>query len=345
MRVHRLVLLLQQLLQPALEALVLALQLFVLQLQVLQLLGGLVVLAGAAGEHHALLELMQGRVRTAHEGLHADHQLLQLVPELDVEGGRVAAVQPPLLAALGVQLLDHVLLRVLVHVLQLLLEQLALGAQLLHLLLGLLQALRLAALTRLVLRKLHVDRRQLQVDGLGRVRLLVEVVLQLQDGLAQFEDQLALGVEVDHGRVADALGALREAERAEGLAEEGSAGADARDHERAAVVADRVLEQLGQLRVLERHVLQGRARALRVREDVDDVAELEQLDVDADRLLEAHAGHLALLVALAASQVHHLEHARDALLLFRAHLDLQAAQPFAQLAPLRELDAQDGVRT
>ena len=111
------------------------------------------------------------------------------------------------------------------------------------------------------------------------------------------------------------LGPLRELERGERLLHLPRRGRDARQERAARAPAERILEQVGELRVSVRHV--PLLAFGDVHQRLDDVAQRAEGLVDGGRLLEARARALGGLLPLRAREVHQMER-RVALLERRA---------------------------
>ena len=94
----------------------------------------------------------------------------------------------------------------------------------------------------------------------------------------------------------------------EGLAEVARGRRDVDEHERLGVAAERVLEEVRELRVAVGHVF------VAVRERLNAIAEVRERTVDGDRLLERRARRAALVEALGAGEVDEVQQALDLLL-------------------------------
>ena len=113
----------------------------------------------------------------------------------------------------------------------------------------------------------------------------------------------------------DHLGPLRELERGERLLHLPRRGRDARQERAPRAPAERILEQVGELRVAVRHV--PLLAFGDVHQRLDDVAQRAEALVDGGRFLQARAASLGGLLPLRARQVHQVER-RVALLKRRA---------------------------
>ena len=166
--------------------------------------------------------------------------------------------------------------------------------------------------------------------------------------LPQLRDERHVRVAVDDRLVLDVLGAVGVAQRVERLVQVDLRRRDARDHQRARVAAERVLQQPRQHRVAVRHV---QPLSPLVAERRDHVAQHEQAQVDRDPLLHPLPLGLRALGALGPREVDKVELGGDLLVgdLLAARLGRRARAGRRSRARRRQpahvdVHREDGVR-